>query len=164
VRLFVAVWPPAEIVEQVAALPRPDVRGLRWTPSHHWHVTLRFLGSVESAEPVEAALSTVRCGPLDVTVGPAVGRFGHRILHVPVTGLEALAEAVVAATRHLGEPPEERVFTGHLTLARAERRARTDLRPVTGTPIAGSWTVGEMTLVESRGGRYEVLASFPLGG
>lgn len=159
-----AVWPPDEIVEQVAALPRPEVKGLRWTPSGHWHVTLRFLGSVESAEPSVAALSTVRSGPVDVTVGPVVGRFGHRIVHVPVSGLEALADAVTAATRDIGEPPDDRAFTGHLTLGRVERRARVGLRPVTGASITGAWTVDAMTLVESRGGRYEVLASFPLGG
>ena len=54
VRLFVAVWPPADVVTRVAALPRPDVAGLRWTAPDHWHVTLRFLGSVPAAEPVAA--------------------------------------------------------------------------------------------------------------
>ena len=157
-----AVWPPEEIVEQVAALARPEVKGLRWTPPQHWHVTLRFLGSMDSAEPVVRALETVRSGSLAVTVGPAVGRFGQRIVHVPVSGLEGLAQAVVAATRDLGEPPEDRDFTGHITLARVQRRARVDLRPVTGTPLMGTWTVDELTLVESRGGRYEVLAAFPL--
>ena len=45
-RLFIAVWPPPDVVEQVAALPRPPVAGLRWTEPEQWHVTLRFLGAL----------------------------------------------------------------------------------------------------------------------
>jgi 2'-5' RNA ligase len=46
VRLFVAVWPPNDVVDVLADLPRPDVAGVRWTTQGQWHVTLRFLGQV----------------------------------------------------------------------------------------------------------------------
>ena len=42
-RLFVAVWPPDDVLDRLAVLPRPEVDGLRWTDQDHWHVTLRFL-------------------------------------------------------------------------------------------------------------------------
>ena len=57
-RLFVAVWPPDEVLDLIAALPRPEVEGLRWTTRDQWHVTLRFFGSVELA-PAAVALRGV---------------------------------------------------------------------------------------------------------
>lgn len=167
-RLFVAVWPPPEVVEQVAALPRPSLPGLRWTEPKQWHVTLRFLGRVDDATPVTDALATVVAAPGEAVVGPQVGRFGHRVLHVPIDGLGDLATAVAAATVDLGEPPEDRAFAGHLTLARVRRGARVDLRPLAATPVDARWPVTEFTLVESRvggaGAKYEVVERYPLRG
>lgn len=165
-RLFVAVWPPPEVHELVAALPRPAVAGLRWTAPEQWHVTLRFLGRVEDAEDAVAALGAAALpSGVEAVLGPAVGRFGQRVLHVPVQGLEPVAAAVVRATAAVGEPPEDRPFAGHLTLARARPgRGGADLRPLAGTSISARWPVGEVTLVESRlsaaGARYEVLERF----
>lgn len=173
-RLFVAVWPPSTVLERVAALPRPDVAGLRWTSPDQWHVTLRFLGRVDDPEAVVAALSSTLSSATasepsvcEAVVGPAVGRFGQRVLQVPVSGLGDVAAAVLAATAPFGEPPEDRPFAGHLTLARVTKRgARVDLRPLAGTPISARWTVDDVTLVESRlsaaGARYGVVERFPL--
>ncbi|MGH9276738.1 MAG: RNA 2',3'-cyclic phosphodiesterase [Acidimicrobiales bacterium] len=168
-RLFVAVWPPEDVLDLVAALPRPDVAGVRWTRPEQWHVTLRFLGRVDEPDFVVAALGAAPLPSAQAEMGPTVGRFGQRVLHVPVVGLGDVAAAVVAATAELGEPPEDRPFAGHLTLARAgdrDRRSRVDLRPLAGTPIVARWTVDEVTLVESRlspsGARYEVVERFPL--
>jgi 2'-5' RNA ligase len=149
-------------------LSRPDVVGLRWTRPDQWHVTLRFLGLLPDAEPVATALGRALVGvpPAVAQVGPAVGRFGRRVLHVPVVGLEPLAAIVVAATAEFGEAPEDRPFAGHLTLARAKGRG-IDLRPHTGAAVAGEWSVEEVTLVESRlspgGAGYAVVERFPLG-
>jgi 2'-5' RNA ligase len=168
-RLFVAVWPPDDVLDRVAALPRPAIDGLRWTSRDRWHVTLRFLGAVDDVGPVSAALASVAAQPAPVArLGPAVGRFGHRVLHVPVAGVEGLAEAVVAATAHLGRPPEDRPFAGHLTLARVRPHGRVDLRPLAGTPVAGRWLVDAVCLVESRlspaGAHYQVLERVALAG
>ena len=46
-RLFVAVWPPASLTDQLRGLARPQQTGLRWTTEDQWHVTLRFFGGVE---------------------------------------------------------------------------------------------------------------------
>ena len=48
VRLFVAVWPPESVVEMLLGLDRPEGPELRWTTEPQWHVTLRFLGEVET--------------------------------------------------------------------------------------------------------------------
>jgi 2'-5' RNA ligase len=163
VRLFAAVWPPPEVVEALAVLPRPEVPGLRWTTPDQWHVTLRFFGEADVAEAVEAFRGIHGGGALVAGLGPATGRFGRRVLHVPVRGLDALAAATVAATAGVGERPGPRAFAGHVTLARARHPRGVDLRPLAGAPVAGRWVVEEVTLVASHlgpgGARYEVVAA-----
>ena len=167
-RLFVAVWPPDEVVATLAGLPRPQVTGLRWTTPDQWHVTLRFLGEADPDEVTRALAGARRTGEAVVGLGPVTGRFGGRVLHVPARGLEDVAASVVTATGSLGEPPPDRPFAGHVTLARARDRRGVDLRPLTGVPIQATWTAGEVALVASRLGgsrpaRYEVVETFPLG-
>lgn len=168
-RLFVAVWPPAAVVDRVEALERTEVAGLRWTDRRQWHVTLRFLGRSDVDDARQALADMALPGmpapdqalPVQAVLGPAVGRFGHRVLHVPVSGLEGVAAAVVAATSGVGKAPDGRPFAGHLTLARVAREAAVDLRSLAGQAITASWPVTEVTLVESRlssaGPTYEVV-------
>jgi len=165
-RLFVAVWPNDDVLATLAALDRPRLRGLRWTAREQWHITLRFLGNVE-LEQVDAVVSAIESvevpGPVRAVMGPATARFGQRILHIPVAGLDDVAAGVIAATESLGEPPEDRAFAGHITLARVRPRSRIDLRTLCGVPLAGEWPVRQLTLVSSvpdpAGARYEVIAS-----
>ena len=165
-RLFVAVWPSEEVLDKVASLPRPAVEGLRWTTRDQWHVTLRFLGRVAGVEPVSEGLAGLVLAPVAAVLGPALGRFDQRILHIPVRGLEPVAAAVVDATRHVGDPPDERPFHGHLTLARVNKGTRVDLRPLAGRSMQANWEVDALCLVESHlsssGARYEVLERFPM--
>ena len=162
-----AVWPPDEVLEGIAKLVRPEIDGLRWTGRDQWHVTLRFLGPIAGTEAVVDALTGLApIGPATAVLGPALGRFDQRILHVPVAGLEPVAVAVVEATAHLGKPPDDRPFHGHVTLARVAKRAKVDLRPLVGGSVHARWAVGSVCLVESRlspsGARYHVLDHFPL--
>jgi RNA 2',3'-cyclic 3'-phosphodiesterase len=165
-RLFVAVWPPDDVLDRLAALERPEVAGLRWTTREQWHVTVRFLGQVVDVEAVVAALSGLDVETGVARLGPAVDRFGRRILHVPVAGLDAIAADVVRVSAGQGEPPDDRPFRGHITLARARERGNVDLRSYAGAPVAGAWSVTEICLVESRlsphGARYGVVERFPL--
>lgn len=171
--MFVAAWPGPGVLERVAALDRPEVAGVRWTTPDQWHVTLRFLGDVEPdavPELVEALTAVAaRHEPVGAAIGPATGRFGTSILHVPVTGLDAMAAAVVAATTGYGSAPmERRSFHGHLTLARAGGRTAQIPATWADQPISGTWTVDALTLVASethtRGARYRRMAVAPLGG
>lgn len=167
-RLFVAVWPPPEVVETLAELPRSASEALRWTTPEQWHVTLRFLGEVADPDAVLAALGRVDLAPMTGTVaelGPATACFGRHVLQAPVGGLEALAAAVLVGTAEVGIPPGAS-FSGHVTLARARgagRRRHADLRPLAGVAVSARWLVTEVTLVAStlgdRGSRYRVLAS-----
>jgi RNA 2',3'-cyclic 3'-phosphodiesterase len=165
-RLFVAVWPPDDVLDLLAGVERPAIDGLRWTTSDQWHVTLRFLGDT-GVEPVAAALAGVDAAPVRAELGPAVDRFDNRILHVPVHGLEPLAAAIVAATGALGRRPDDRPFRGHVTLARVGKAGRVDLRRLAGVPLHAVFDADCFCLVQSRlsgaGSQYEVLERFPLG-
>jgi RNA 2',3'-cyclic 3'-phosphodiesterase len=165
-RLFVAVWPPDEVLDLLERLPRTEQPGVRWTTRNQWHVTLRFLGEADPDE-VSAALKPLgpRLAPVDVSLGPQVGRLGRGILMLPVAGLDEVAAAVVRATARLGQPPEPRPFLGHVTLARLRERAACGL---TDRVVRATWTASAIALVESRlhptGARYSTVASVPLSG
>jgi RNA 2',3'-cyclic 3'-phosphodiesterase len=163
-RLFVAVWPPAEVLDGVEALFRPVEAGGRWTRRDQWHVTLRFLGSADIDE-VTSALAGVRHPPVEAVVGPATELLGEGVLHLPVAGLGSLADGVVAATRDLGRPPESRPFLGHLTLA---RMAGEPPEGVVGQAFSASFPVDAVHLVSSSLGgnaaRYVTVATVPLTG
>lgn len=145
-RRFLAVWPPAPVVEALAPLAR--------VPAEKLHVTLRFLSDV----PFDVdACRAVRLPAATATLAATTTTFGRRVLHVPVDGLEALAAAV--------DPQPDRPFSGHLTLARSRRGE--DLRSQAGLAVPSGaqvpWPVVEVTLVVSAGGRYEVVERFPVG-
>lgn len=163
-RLFVAVWPPAEVLDLVASLPRPQRPGVRWTTRDQWHVTLRFLGTVEDAAPVVDALRGAGGEPTEAVLRPAVRRLGRGVVCVDVAGLDAVAAAVVQATAGFGRPPESRPFHGHLTLARVKGGGTSGLL---GAAVTARWPVEEVHLVESRlhpgGARYDSVVVVPLG-
>lgn len=165
-RLFVAVALPDSVADLVAALPRPDRTGLRWTTPAQWHVTLRFLGEAPPDEVIPAVQHSLdRLEPTEapvVRLGPATEWFpGRRVLHVPVAGLDHLAAAVRPATKAWGPPPEA-PFAGHLTLARTvgRRRGPGDLA---GAPLSADFPVTEIGVYSSRpsghGSVYERLSA-----
>jgi 2'-5' RNA ligase len=168
VRLFIAVWPPDSVLDAIEALPRPRIIGCRWTTRDQWHITLRFLGEVEegSVGSVPTAISALGLPATPVALGPAVELLNPRILSVPVTGLEAIGPAVIAATAAIGQPPEDRPFRGHLTLARLKGVRKRELGDAIGMPISARWTVDEIHVVRSRlspkGARYDSVAVTPL--
>ncbi|MPZ64314.1 MAG: RNA 2',3'-cyclic phosphodiesterase [Pseudonocardiaceae bacterium] len=179
-RLFVALTPPADVVEElqarVAAL-RDLEQDLRWSRPEQWHLTLAFLGEVsdETCGELAGQLGTAagRHPPLTLSFGGG-GRFGHRVLWTRVHGerdrLRRLANAVRAAARRSGLATEQRPYLPHLTLARAAGSA--DLRPLVDAlaPYEGrSWTADELHLMHSRLGAgpggtalHEPIRSWPL--
>lgn len=162
-RLFVAVVPPDEVLDVIAALPRPEAPGVRWTGRDQWHVTLRFLGEADVDDAVRAldGATWARCR---AELGPAVRRLGRNVLCVPAAGLDDLAGAVVEATAAVGRPPEKRPFRGHLTLARCRAKPPRD---AVGRPVAAEFPVDAVHLIQSHLGgphpaRYELLHSFSM--
>lgn len=83
-----------------------------------------------------------------------------------------LEARVRAATANFGEPPEDREFHPHLTLARLKEARRQDRDALTelmrqGPPIdVPDWRVSELELIRSElspgGSVYTTLATYPL--
>jgi 2'-5' RNA ligase len=161
-RLFVAVWPPEEVVDELTALRRKDQRGVRFVAPESWHITLRFLGEADPGAVIDA-LDECRLEPAVARVGPAVDLVAERALAIPVSGVEDLAESVRAATAHLGQPIRRR-FVGHLTVARLKPNA--DMPRTLGEMVQAEFVVHEVALVQSRldpeGARYSTLHSWPV--
>lgn len=165
-RLFVAVWPTPEVMEQLRALDRPNIDGVRWTTEDQWHVTLQFLGEGDPAK-FGAKLGAARWAtrPMTVRLGPEVALMGKEIVCLPANapGLEKLARQVSEVT---GVRRTNR-FVGHLTLARARNKApKAALEALKGTPCEAMWTAESVSLVRSSlnpgGARYETVESYPL--
>jgi 2'-5' RNA ligase len=151
-RLFIAVRPPPDVLASLARLPRPEAPGVRWVPPAQWHVTLRFLGEAALDETVAAIDAMVVAAVADderqgiARLGPRVSRLGRNVVCVPCEGLEALAATVGEATSSIGDPPDPRPFTGHLTLARLKQRAACGLA---GTAFDAAFAVTEIEVVRS---------------
>jgi 2'-5' RNA ligase len=183
-RLFTALIPPEEVLDELAEVLAP-VRasrpGLRWLSRELWHVTLAFYGELDESghRRLREGLERVADRPAPELALSGAGAFprGGSRARVLWTGLEGdlralsdLADAVVGAGERAGaEQDPHRDYHAHLTVARS--RVPRDLRPLTEelSGFAGTaWTAGEVHLVLSHPGgghggpRYESLANWPL--
>jgi 2'-5' RNA ligase len=179
VRAFFAVEPAEAAKLALAALvrelrERPDGDAVRWVRPEGFHVTLRFLGNVPSAElpalaqAVEAALAGAP--GFRVTLGAVRAFPSARQPRVVVVELEpeaellALAERVEVGVVAAGLEPSPRRFRAHLTLGRVRGRRLPPLE----LPAAGEIDVHEVVLFRSDlgrdGSRYTPIANLPLAG
>ncbi len=186
VRAFIAVFIPDSIRRTLAAIQdtlRAADTGVSWARPEHIHLTLHFLGSVESAvlprlaDGINAAAGSVR--PFELAVR-GLGTFGSprrpRViwagLRLPPPELEQLHDALGVAVRAVGMATEERPFRPHLTLGRV-RDARnlgeltSRIRSVKNSE-SGLFRVRHVRLMQSHldkpGPRYSVLHEAPLKG
>ena len=187
-RLFIAVSVPEEVkanVERAQEEIRHDLnsKNVRWTRSDQFHLTLKFLGSVESSRvgDLVAALSNAckRFSPLQLRA-EKVGCFPHllapRILWVGISDendqLLPLQNAIEAATLSFTTEQRHEKFTGHITLARIQAMHRSNaeiLRPLVerySTRVLGAWTAHQLELFRSelspQGAKHSVIATSPL--
>ena len=181
-RLFVAVDVPHEVLDELAAVVDPKrstIEGARWAPLENQHITLKFLGSVETSmlagvtEACERASRAV--APTHIRV-VGMGAFPNaRRARVIWAGIEdddgvltKLAMGLDEALAPLGFDPEKRAFTPHLTLARL--KAPGDVRGFIDEVSFGSAAVPvrELHLYRShlspKGARYEIVRTFVLEG
>ena len=161
-RLFVAVWPPDDVLDRLHDHERPRDQGVRWLPVENLHVTLRFLGDADVDE-VADALDQVQFPAATARLGPAIDVLAERSLVLPVTGVDDLAQVVRSATSALGTERDRRRFVGHLTVARLARRARPSRSA--GRPFDARFDVTDVALVASTltdtGAVYETVATWP---
>lgn len=131
-RAFIALEPPEEFVEDIAALARvlsAAVEG-RFVPRQNYHVTLAFLGDVDEAhardamDAMDEACARVSTVPL---CPDGLGKFGRAsdatlwLGLTPDPELTNLATRLREALRVRGIPFDEKSFLPHITLARRAR-------------------------------------------
>lgn len=186
-RLFLAITPPPEVRETIASIQAQarthlPFRGLRWERPEKWHITMRFLGTVDEAlvPKLCTALAELQTpAPFSVVTGgpgafPSMRR--PRVLWLGLAGdldaLHLLHAGIHTATSPLIPPTETRPFTPHLTLARISQPLRASQISAiqewanAADVSANAWVVHEFELWQSTlgsgGSQYTLLRSFPL--
>jgi 2'-5' RNA ligase len=176
VRTFVAVWPDDATLKRLSGLELASSEGLRMVGPAQRHITLRFLGDVDD-DVLPKLIGALRAaaaglvGPVRCEIGPSTAWFGdERVLQIPVSGLDEVADAVRSATIPVVPDADHRGtgFTGHLTIARSKgRRLQASTRAaVAGVPFSAACGVHSFDLVASQlapeGRRYTTVARIPL--
>ncbi|QYK66053.1 RNA 2',3'-cyclic phosphodiesterase [Paenibacillus sp. S02] len=180
-RLFTAIALPNEHKKKLRDWVEQDLNDLsfrKWSDFRDYHVTLQFLGDVETAAipKLEQVLvqAAAEHSPFTLGIGEA-GFFGReefpRVLWRGVTGqresLDQLYHSIIQATEPLGFKPEERPYRPHITLARSYTGEQ-PIPPSIWQPndrCDEPWEVGEFVLYATRMGQkpmYQIIQTFPL--
>jgi RNA 2',3'-cyclic 3'-phosphodiesterase len=186
-RLFVAIALP-DAVRHAIEKAQHELRvalpsSIRWTRAEQFHLTMRFLGSVEATEldrlndAIRHACS--RSGALELRAA-GIGVFpGPRRPRVVWAGVEdregrlmTLQRSIETATQAFTNEPRQEKFTGHITLARCREINRGDaaklnsLVEAMATRSFGTWTARHADVIRSQptsqGSRYTTLAEISL--
>lgn len=167
-RLFVALWPDAELAVAVAEAVGAARRSCRPLPREKLHLTLAFVGRLPEArlDDCIAALGRIRRPAFELRLE----RFGHWARHgVLWLGPEEASPECGALAGAIGEslveadiPFDRRRFRAHLTVA---RNCRKPALPRLVAPLR--WAVNDFRLVESKlsssGSEYICLREWALG-
>jgi RNA 2',3'-cyclic 3'-phosphodiesterase len=166
VRLFFALWPPAETAQALGrwAAEVCEQAGGKATAVDNIHLTLAFLGDADPAGARGAARRVkARRHALPIDAARYVKK-NEMVWVAPAAmpaELAALAADLDRELRGAGFVLEERPFAAHITLIRRARMPKS-IPPL---PRVG-WPVEEFLLVRShtspKGSTYEPLERFPL--
>jgi RNA 2',3'-cyclic 3'-phosphodiesterase len=175
-RLFTGLELPESIVGQIA-LGRGGVVGARWLDPEDYHITLRFVGDVDTrmARDIAETLDAIRSSAVSVRFD-GLGWFGGdkpRAIVARVKTDPALMDLQAEQERRLrriGVAPETRKFTPHVTLARVRGvgpHAVADYLATRGALAVEAFTAPRFVLYSARersgGGPYLVEAAYLLG-
>ena len=175
-RLFIAIRPP-EPVRDLLFDAMEGIEGARWIDEENLHLTLRFVGEVETpaAEDLAAQLACIAAAPFPLAL-EGVGHFTRKgqatalwARVAPSAPLEALRQKVEGACERAELGRETRRFTPHVMLARLNRSSG-GIGPWLASfgDLRAQWQADHFTLYESHlghtGALYETVAAYPLGG
>ncbi|MXO95907.1 RNA 2',3'-cyclic phosphodiesterase [Erythrobacter aquimaris] len=173
-RLFVGLRPPASHRDQLIDRMQ-GVDEARWQDDEQLHLTLRYIGDVEThqADDLAEQLGSIDFQPFDLTVSSTgfFERKGHlRALWAGVEQSEALIRLqrkVERMCQAVGFEAEGRKFLPHITLARLNSASgpANAFLSATSTLRLEPWTVQEFVLYESElhpeGSIYTPIVRYP---
>jgi 2'-5' RNA ligase len=127
IRAFVALPIPATVIAQLSKIQdslKPKFREVSWTRPESMHLTLRFLGDIDSArvDNIIAALAaaTIGINSFAVQLGE-IGAFGSRVIWLVCARARShcadLKQRFAQPRRNFGIQ-EKRDFNAHVTLGR----------------------------------------------
>lgn len=182
IRTFVALPSPLEVRNTLRDIQRSLVETgahVKWDSSDKFHITLKFLGNVDSemipqlSQSLITVASKIPCFPL---IYESVGAFPDlvrpRVIWAGARSNEVLTSLhrdVDLACKDLKFPPETRAFHPHITLGRVKgsenlTRLTAKVKSITFDPV--ETTCSEVLLMKSdlrpTGSVYTTLKSFPL--
>lgn len=174
-RLFAGIEIPPGVAQQLALL-RGGLFGARWIDPENYHVTLRFVGDVDThaARELLHELARVRRPPVRVALDGLSVFGGDRPRAViarikPNRELSDLQAELERAARKIGLEAETRKFTPHVTLARLRKvkpAAVAEYLGVRGFLPPHEFVADRFAVFSSRestgGGPYIVEATYPL--
>lgn len=170
-RLFFALWPETDVAAQIYRSTSQALKACagRRIPARHLHITLAFIGSVdtERLHCVQQAAARIRAASFELNL-ERLGYWprSHIVWLAPTEIPPALLGLQADLSRTLADmcayQPETRPFRPHLSLARKARHGPDGTGFV---PLC--WQIRRFSLIRSHtrpeGADYEVVNHWPLG-
>ena len=179
-RLFIAVFPPADVqaIAYRAADPlRPGHDAVAWVRKGNLHYTMRFLGEVDDVGAENAAAAIREAAASRPKFGATLGGFGAfpnarraRVLWIGMLQgaepMRLLASTLDEALARHGFEPADESFEPHLTVGRVRAPGDWTARLVDAPTVEARFQVERMQLVNSvlapGGSKYETVAEAEL--
>lgn len=175
-RLFTGLELPAQVIQTLSLL-RGGLPGARWIDPENYHLTLRFIGDVDSALAREIALMLGQVKRRDLELRlDGLTSFGGRKPRAVVATVAPNAALMELQAEHerlmqrVGLEPEGRKYIPHVTLARLRESSSLQVAEYLGERASfrsALFRPERFVLFSSRnsvgGGPYVVEAAYPLG-
>lgn len=163
-RLFIALWPPTPLQQQIYTESARFAALGRRVPARNLHVTVAFLGSVaqDRIDTLLQVMREARPEACDLKLHTLAYSAKNRMLWMtpalPPASLAAYQSRLSRALGTAGFKTEERAYRPHITLLRDCARPTPEQLA---TKLDIAWPVREIALVRSDlapgGSRYEVI-------
>jgi len=172
-RLFIAVFPPADVQQTAyrAADPlRPGHDAVAWVKKENLHYTMRFLGEVDEAGAKHAREAMREAAASKPKFGASLGGFGAfpsarraRVLWIAMLQgaepMRLLASALEDSLVRRGFEAGDESFEPHLTVGRVRVPSDWTARLIDAPTLEARFQVDKLQLVKSAlgagGSRYE---------
>jgi RNA 2',3'-cyclic 3'-phosphodiesterase len=182
VRAFIALPLPAEIQGEFGTLQKQLIESqadVKWEQSDKFHITLKFLGDIESSQPalianeIRNSLGSFHRFELTfLTLGAFPNAAKPRVVWIGTQENEQvlrLQHSVETVCSSFGFAKDDRLFHAHVTLGRVKGNRNLDrltakLKSITFKPLIARCTAVHIMRSELRpsGSVYSLLNSIPL--